>query len=332
MHNKRKYNGHNVHKGHTIFPMDGKMWSATFMYVVCPERSEIIGWYEAANSETGENNGKLGRLTECRLGIRPRMLGSHGYLQEELTKLKKLCRDRLNLNLCNPRVINSELFNDNKGYMARDILYNIASMFDRCPMDAATAIEIFNKEEKKMSEIRKDRLILNENEGCYLEITPISNKIIFHFGGEARVIDIPERYEMEICPNEREGVCDLRIKKKKPKLLNMRFTVKAGSICRRKYRYSYHNDGLLADDLNAVAFPEEYAGDPLRLVIRNGVVSTLSSDGELLDYDVDIWRPERVKYTVDDIPRIESKIRMAYNNRKIFPNATNGIEIIKEDL
>lgn len=190
-----------------------------------------------------------------------------------------------------------------------------------------------SKEEKKMGEIRKDRFILCGDEDCYLEITPASNNVIFHFGGETQTIQIPDTYDLQWSVDDEKKSCNLKTVKKKPKLLNMKFTVRALPIFRRNYLHSYNSHyGMLADIPSAVGHPEEYEGAPLRLIIKDGVVISFASDDELLAYDVGIWIPTRLDYTVDDIPSIESKIREAYNTRKIFPNATNGIEIIREEV
>lgn len=171
-----------------------------------------------------------------------------------------------------------------------------------------------------MGEIRKDRITLAESEGCYLETFSGSNTILFHFGTESREVTVPDDYEIHWGIKEL-GTCDLQIVKKKPKLLNMKFTVKARPIFRQKCADTTNDD--ICDP--AILSPEPYAGDPLRLIIRDGIISTLSSDEELLE-----WVGYTV-YTVNDIPLIERKIREAYNTRKIFPNATNGIEIIREE-
>lgn len=202
------------------------------------------------------------------------------------------------------------------------------SIFDDCVwprLNPAISNLKTSKEEKKMGEIRKDRITLAASEGCYLETFSGSNTILFHFGTESREVTIPDDYEIDWGIKE-PGTCDLRIVKKKPKLLNMKFTVKARPIFRQKYANTTND---ICD--SAISFPEPYAGGPLHLVIKDGLVSTLSSDSELLAYEVGIWTLNHLSYTVNDIPLIERKIREAYNTRKIFPNATNGIEIIKEE-
>lgn len=197
-------------------------------------------------------------------------------------------------------------------------MYDTVSAKWRKTNSAISNLKI-SKEEKKMGEIKKDRITLDASEGCQLELFKDSNTIVFHFGTESRAVTVPDDYEINCCVRAL-GLCDLQIVKKKPKLLNMKFTVKACPIFRKKYANTTKD---ICD--SAISFPEPYAGEPLHLNIRDGIISTLSSDPELREC------LDNTKYTVDDIPLIERKIREAYNTRKIFPNATNGIEIIREE-
>jgi hypothetical protein len=218
--------------------------------------------------------------------------------------------------------------------ISRDDYWNLPGGYADAPNDNGVRVIKENqwvtkdlyKEENKMGEIRKDRITLDASEGCYLELFNGSNTILFHFGTESREVTVPDDYEIDWGIKEM-GTCDLHIKKKKPKLLNMKFTVKARPIFRQKYANTTND---ICD--SAISFPEPYEGASIRLVIKGGVVSTLSSDDELLAYNVGIWIPNRLGYTMDDIPFIERKIREAYNTRKIFPNATNGIEIIRDEV
>lgn len=283
MHKKTKVNGHVVHK----LPKCENLY-----YTVEPENSRIcvhnLAYVDQWTLEPHYNY--YGYMNIC-----TKNLGRHGYLQKQVTYLA--------LRYSNITPIRNYLVNEK---LTREDLKALNNT-------------IF-KEEKKMGEIKKDRITLDASEDCQLELFKGSNTIVFHFGNESQVVTVP-------CVRS-VGLCDLKIVKKKPKLLNMKFAVKPRPIFRQKYANTASDDIC---DYSAISFPEPYEGAPIRLVIKDGVVSTLSSDDELLAYNVGIWIPNRLGYTVDDIPFIERKIREAYNTRKIFPNATNGIVIIRDD-
>lgn len=290
MHKKQKVNGHVVHK----LPRCENLY-----YTVEPENSRIcvhkLAYVDQWTLEPHYNF--YGYMNIC-----TKQLGRHGYLEAQIAFLSLKYSDITPI----------------RDYVAYEKLTR---------EDLKALNNTIFKEEKKMGEIKKDRITLDASEDCQLELFKDSNMIVFHFGTESQVVTVPDDYEIDWGIKEM-GTCDLHIKKKKPKLLNMKFTVKARPIFRQKYANTASDDIC---DYAAVSFPEPYEGASICLVIKDGVVSTLSSDDELLAYNVGIWIPNRLGYTMDDIPFIERKIREAYNTRKIFPNATNGIEIIKEE-
>lgn len=284
MHKKTKIKGHVAHKM--------AVGDRIYFYIVAPERESVEVYAEWRQPP-------IKYVQVYSVHITPRMLGRHGYLQSVLKRINEYLNIDAEV---------SKLMSDVYDF------YSAANKISICHDNTS-------KEEKKMGEIRKDRITLAASEGCYLETFSGSNTILFHFGTETREVTVPDDYEIH-WGIEEPGTCDLRIVKKKPKLLNMKFTVKARPIFRQKYANTTTDD--ICDP--AISFPEPYAGDPLRLIIRHGIISSLSSDDELREWI------DYTEYTVDDIPLIERKIREAYNARKIFPNATNGIEIIKEQI
>lgn len=300
MHKKRKIKGHVAHKM--------TFGEHTYFYIVAPERESVEVYAEWQQPP-------IEYVQVDSVHITPRILGRHGYLQSVLKR------------------INEYLSIDAEVSKHMSDVYDFSSAANKKRFEKwESALGICHdennntsKEEKKMGETVKARITLNASEDCYLEVFSKSNTILFHFGTESREVTVPDDYEIDWGIKE-PGTCDLQIVKKKPKLLNMKFTVKARPIFIQKYANT-------ANDIcdSAISFPEPYAGDPLHLVIKDGLVSTLSSDSELLAYEVGIWILNHLSYTVNDIPLIERKIREAYNTRKIFPNATNGIEIIKEE-
>lgn len=283
MHKKTKVNGHVVHK----LPKCENLY-----YTVEPENSRIcvhkLAYVDQWTLEPHYNY--YGYMNIC-----TKNLGRHGYLEDQIIFLSLRYSDIIPVH----------------NYLDKEKL-------TRGDLEALN--DTIFKEEKKMGEFKKDRITLDASEGCYLELFNGSNTILFHFGTESREVTVPDDYEIDWGIKEL-GTCDLRIIKKKQKLLNMKFIVKARPI----FRHTYANPANTLCDSD-ISFPEPYEGEPFRLIIRDGFINVLSSDEELREC------VGYTEYTVNDIPLIERKIREAYNTRKIFPNATNGIEIVKEQI